>query len=215
MRTAICISGKMEEVEKDLPFTKLHLIDKYQADVFVSTWDDETDYFGAVRLESEQLEGSVPLTEFKQHVGEGERFRAYNNQLSMGTERENVVCMLYKLWRCNELRRQYELENGFTYDCVIRFRCRITLYKFPLIQPKPNTIYIPEGNDYMGGWNDQIALGDSAAMNEHSSLYPHLWEYREKRYPLHPESIYRKHLEERKLNVERFPSKYVLRLRKR
>ena len=76
--------------------------------------------------------------------------------------------------------------------------------EFSIIEPKYKTLYIPEGGDYDGGLNDQLAIADPQTMDIYCDLYTEMYRYAYAGIGFHPESLLRKHVEINRLNLERF-----------
>ena len=64
---------------------------------------------------------------------------------------KNSIKMLYKIWRCNEIKKKIERKNGI-FDCVVRNRCdaEIKIFETLVNQTfKNNEIFIQR----VGKWN--------------------------------------------------------------
>jgi hypothetical protein len=99
---------------------------------------------------------------------------------------QNVLSMFYSIEQANNLKKEYEKENNFVYDIVIRSRTDIILQNFNLdLNTLDNKIYYYGLNQFMFNniaiCNDQFAIGSSEYMNIYSSLYS-LLEYYWKTY---------------------------------
>jgi hypothetical protein len=87
--------------------------------------------------------------------------------------------MFYKIWSANSLKTQYEKENNFKYDVVVRYRAQLYM-RSPLEpeQVQPNTLYLQyTGIDYQHDsfmTDDLFAYGDSQIMDIYSEIYPNL-----------------------------------------
>jgi hypothetical protein len=130
--------------------------------------------------------------------------KSYDGHESHGTKTENVMFMQYKIWRCNQIRKLYEQTNRIRYDRIIRMRFDNTFDSFPVIEPKPKVLYIPQHGDYCGGICDQMVIADSQTMDLYCDLYNDIYRYTVANIGIHPESILRKHIEVNRLAVERF-----------
>ena len=110
----------------------------------------------------------------------------------------NVCSGLYSVWRCNQLKKDYELENNFIYDWVIRTR-----YDFGLSEPliidnlDNNIIYAPNDNSHKYGFNDQFAIGSSFNMDTYSDVFLHIEDILES----HRSGIYTAHYCEKPDNM--------------
>lgn len=210
MRTALVISGQVKRLQEDAPSVISNLIEPLNADVFMSIWKPTTntvdDVLTVYNPKSYEVEEPIEFSNLPHKAS------TYNKGISTGTKMANVFGMYYKVWRGNEVRRIYEIANGFTYDRVIRFRFEIGIsQRIHDLVPVPNTIYIPNGQDHMGGICDTTAIGDSESMNVYASVFSKLRHYWTLNYPLHPESVLRKHLELTNMKIERFSLKTTLR----
>ena len=120
--------------------------------------------------------------------------------------RDAVLSQYYNVYNSNGLKSEYEKENGFIYDVVIR--ARTDYYFFRKIDPeelevKRMEVCIPTLWDF-GGVSSGFAYGDSHTMNIYSNLFNRIAEYNLiDGFRLHPESIKGYHLQ--KNNVTRVP----------
>ena len=84
----------------------------------------------------------------------------------------NVCSGLCSLYKCNELKKEYEDEGGFKYDFVIRTR-----FDFGLSEPlnlddyTQRVIYAPNDNSHNYGIADVFAIGSSYNMDIYSDVY--------------------------------------------
>ena len=121
----------------------------------------------------------------------------------------NMFSMFYNIKKSLAL-----IENSSkNYDVILRYRTEIC-YKNPFEIPdviQPNTIYIPNGYDWCGGTNDQVAYGDLESMKTYGKVYDNIMDYH-KNYNvrIHPETLLNFHLNKSKVNIVRFPFDYGL-----
>jgi len=135
----------------------------------------------------------------------------------------NQIGQLYNIWKANELKKKYEIENGFKYDLVMR--TRFDNYFFSSLtnddteRISNGSVWIPYGFDdfleYGGGLNDQLAIGTSKAMDVYSDMYPNMYKYamlhmRSKEGYGIPHRTIVDTAEENNLSIERFWLKYVI-----
>lgn len=130
----------------------------------------------------------------------------YNNQGGITYARKDVgpLSMHYSIHKANELKKQYENENNMIFDCVVRMRfdsdfCEKDLNLIQFL----GDFYIPDGEDYCGGINDQFAFGPSYMMDIYSNLYNNISKIENCTYQ--PESMLRKYLNDAKVPVKRLP----------
>jgi len=108
-----------------------------------------------------------------------------------------------------------ETGGGNAYDLVVKYRADcIGQEKFPyeFMTRGENMVYIPHGNDY-GGYNDQVAAGNTNAMRVYCSLFDKLVNYvKDEGCRFHPETLLRHHLDKHKdhVHVMRFDFGYHL-----
>jgi hypothetical protein len=113
------------------------------------------------------------------------------------------ISMHYSISKSNQLRQQYEKENGITFDWVIRMRFDSDFEDKTLDLTKlSGDLCIPEGEDWYDGINDQFAIGTSYGMNVYCNFYNNLSRLQSCIY--HPETMLRRHLEIENINVTRF-----------
>jgi len=236
MKTAVCISGKMDSIWNADNLIQF-VITPYAADVFIDTWIPYENNTIKTGYTEEQLVNSgvsvdaIPKSPPAVIQDFADKFRPkmmvldnfddipLNHQIrtllpnnkktitgitSEGTKTENVMFMWYKLWKCNQLRKLYEQANRVRYDRIIRLRFDNSFTKFPIIEPKYKTAYIPIGGDFDGGLNDQLAIADSQTMDLYCDMYNEIYRYSYAGIGIHPESMLRRHLEINRISVERF-----------
>ena len=211
MRTAVVITGQVKRLHEDAQSVITNLIEPYQADVFLSVWTPEDkqtvwalhDLYKPTGLEIEQP-FVLPNIPHKLHN--------YDGSMNTSNPPRNVWGMFYRIKRGHELMEHHEQEHGIQYDTIIRFRFEIGVHQpCPIIQPEPKTVYIPQGQDHMGGVCDTMAIGDRIGMTHYSSIYHSLNDYAAKCMPTHPESVVRKHLELNGVTIKRFKLHTTLR----
>jgi hypothetical protein len=229
MRTALLLSGQIRNAKQSHYSIQTHLIDRYQADVFISTWKPASQIVGAVGYPIEDdtsVDELIRLYNPKELCLEDfqslpvlntvRSLPLYNKTAYDGTHIEevnfeNTFFQNYKRAKGVNLIAYYQQINNMKYDCVIVSRFDVTFDTFPYIVPKPGEIYIPIGTNkgspeyHFGGLRDVFALGNYESMLTYCTLFNHLCGYHDSGHGLHPESILRKHLELNNLNIKRFP----------
>jgi hypothetical protein len=229
MKTAILISGQVRDARECFPTLRDHIINPYNADVFIETWipdNNVLDHRG--QLISNNLSSDEVLTMYKPKMARFEDFdnsplienikslniqarTAYDGSSAWETKIHNVFFMYYKVWRCFNLMEEYEKVNSVVYDRVFRMRFDLKFDSFPIIEPAEQTVYVPAGFDHRGGINDLLSFGDRKTMQKVCDLFRNLLSYSSQGIGLHPESVLRRHYEIQNLNVQRFDIKYKLR----
>lgn len=234
MRTAVLLSGQIRDAKNCYESLMKHIIEPYDADVFIDTWSpineipdgrnqyipnsfglDELNHIFKPKLMCVEDFASNPVVQKVRSLYDGLDYPnlriAYDGSYAWEIRFEAPTFMHYKIWKVNQLRKLYESINDIQYDCVIRTRFDLLFEDFPIIKPEPNTVYIPEGSNHRGGVCDMTVIGDSDSVSKYCSVYSNLENYIKHQMGLHSESLLRRHLELWELKIERFKVKYKLR----
>jgi hypothetical protein len=181
MRVALCISGYFRGLKTSLPTWTKHLFNKdLTIDTFIHTGPNlDIHAHGGIGFEKDLLNKEIKpieiVIENKSHFTNSSLVQQRNtNKRSI----DNLFSMYYRIKRCNELKMKYEQNNGFTYDCVIRFRPDIYLRQDVIIDSTTDLSKwnVPKYGDFTG-LNDQIAWSSSANMNYYSNAFDYLEKY--------------------------------------
>ena len=159
MKIAVCVSGQLRDYKSCIDSLEKYLIHPFDVDVFLVT---DTNY--------DALEDYDPVSyEFIDSTVDNMNTI---NGMTMNS-------MFYKIYKCNQLKLEYERLHRFKYDIVIRTRPDIVLYNLPFhsiiqalsIEPE-NTIYVPKICNVCGYIpTDQIAIGSSKNIDIYSDSY--------------------------------------------
>jgi hypothetical protein len=155
-KTAICISGQLRTGIKGHAVLKQFFSSLTDYDIFYHTWTLDK----ATSLKVQELYNPLLFIE-----------EPSIDVVQVG----NFGSMLYGIMMANELKKQYEIENNFRYDMVIKTRFDLIFHpqsRFPTMPVIPRTIYSAGGNvginntDYEHhGISDLIFWGDSSSMD--------------------------------------------------
>jgi len=155
-KTAICISGQLRSGIRAINVFRNFFSSLGNYDVFYHTWESDTTTSNQVQ----ELYAPVRFLE--------------EPPIDVA-EVGNFGSMLYSIMMANELKKQYEIENNFRYDLVIKTRFDLIFHPtsiFPITHILPRTIYSAGGNtginntDYEHhGISDLIFWGDSQSMD--------------------------------------------------
>ena len=130
------------------------------------------------------------------------------------TNPRNLLSMFTSIQRACDLKSEYEAETGIRYDCVVR--CRSDLFFFgefslgDYMDRLEKFVVIPEGGDFRGGINDQLAFSSSRNMNAYSSSVDFIDRHYQDGGLLHAESILAASQATQSLRVERAPIDYEI-----
>ena len=117
MRIALCLSGMPRCYDKAYDYVSKHLLNQFEhdnVDVFFHTWREVGDhvvsrishlYMASCYSTSYQFPANT-LLKYKDHHPDWPAKNAYH--------------MFYSLFKANELRKEFELDNNIRYDVVIR-----------------------------------------------------------------------------------------------
>lgn len=221
IKTAICISGHLRTFETNFRSVLNNLISQYDCDVFIHTWDilglsyRPTDG-NLAKLKTDNFEPLVrELYKPKKMVIEKSRsFESLPLMRAKVIDHRDIpgiLAMYYKVEECNKLKKEYELENNFKYDLVIRFRGDLYLEQvFPVDSTTDlNHLYIPLYGNF-GGVCDQISFGNSEVMDKYSTIYSSIIGHLNNGAVMHPERLLKFHVDSHHLSIVKVPIKYVI-----
>lgn len=136
MKNALLICGQLRTFYDVWPNMKKNVVDKLNCDVFIHTWKNTGFGRRANHLNIEESEVNIDdlykLTNAKKIVVEDfkEEYQDKIGEIVMSEELKklepihykNNLALFYTLFKANELKKQYETENMFLYDNVIKTR---------------------------------------------------------------------------------------------
>jgi len=132
-----------------------------------------------------------------------------------GVALESVYSFFYHLDKAFKLIEDYQTKNNMMFDIVLYYRADIETkadltFKLPI---KDMTVYVPVNEpscDY-GGLCAQLAYGNYKSMKYYCNMIDSIkYMTTEQRVVLHAETIIKKHLENGKINIERFSYVHTL-----
>jgi hypothetical protein len=161
-KVAICLSGLIRTGVEAHPVFRKFFSTLENYDVFYHTWKNPL---------SNKIQQLYTPTSFLEES-------PLDN-----TRESSFGSMLYSIMMANELKKQYEIQNNFRYDLVIKTRFDLIFPEnnyFPTASMTPRTIYSVNGNhginhtDYENhGISDLIFWGDSQSMDIATNIYRH------------------------------------------
>ena len=201
MKVCLLLSGQMRNADEVFPLFKSNLLDRYDVDTFISTWDSPNVYdlvklFNPIAVDIEDY--TIQFTEkFKDIVKDDE------HKLETNANLVSACAMWYKTMRANQLVNNHIRWFG-EYDIVIKTRSDIRIEEpIEFIKPKSNTIYIPKGWDWSDGVGDLMAYGEHEIMHNYCTLFYDFKQLIGEMDKINPERILRKYLEDCNIEVER------------
>jgi hypothetical protein len=226
MKVAFTFSGALRDLETTYPHFKL-LIDKYDADVFISTWD------------LENIEKGDTVENFKSKynplICEVENWEAWkeqywntislnfrvpstpNHRLNPKEESKAAspvrFAQWYKIQKANYLTKLVDKE----YDIVVKLRTDIIL-KDDFFIFNTNSLNFPQGFVYINGWkdckgpHDYIFYGPPHLMDYTTNLFYFISKYHSEGHYIHPpENLLGHHLAQRDIPLRFYNFKVELR----
>jgi hypothetical protein len=203
MKIAICLSGMVRNFENTYPSFKKFIIDEHNPDIFFSGYPNSK---GFEYCESKIIELYSPKKIIIQEYTDDLRKMICNNEEKYKARPEtkvnNFLSQMYNIKKCDLLRQEYEKENNFKYDVVIR--SRIDVFYFKKFEEKElqmaqfGYILIPTEWDFktvnIRAVSDSFAMTNSKNMTKYSNLYNNFDEYYNAGVQIHPETIFGFHL---------------------
>jgi hypothetical protein len=169
MRIALCFSGQPRTFEECFPYIEDNLIKanpQYEFDMigyFNSNndlmYDELKDYpFKSLLVEPDVELPNLTYQDNKYTINYPPRSKA-------------VFYQLYAIQNANKLRKQYEQDNNFEYDFVVRIRPDFKyLDSVDLSNLEFGKIYLPLENDHFG-YNDRFAIGSREVMEVYMNRF--------------------------------------------
>lgn len=186
MKTALLLTGGLRNFEDTYLSFKEYLLNVFDIDVFFYGLENK---FGKKSNEERFKELFNPVSFSINNKSYYDKLTVNKNYIP------SSYYSFYNVFKCNQLRRQYEIENNLCYDLVIR--CRLDVFWFRTI----SDFEISLAKDYIltpKEWSFKIvnpfALSDvfcitnSNLINKYSDLFNHIDEYC-KKIKFHPESL--------------------------
>lgn len=138
LKIAVQMFGHLRTFEKCAPYLKKHLLDHYDCDVFMHTWD-KVDHntqtwhnykvsgqdFSPEELQEKVL-ATYPIVDIKMESQKPEDLGIFQS-LKFKIGIFGVKSMLYSMNESNKLRQKYEQKNSIAYDFVLNIRPDILL----------------------------------------------------------------------------------------
>lgn len=180
MKVALCLSGELRRAQLFYPIIYKHILEPYNPDVFVSTWDMPPNIPTSV---AETVRDPLELASLDEIKEMYEPVAVHTQQYSLeiktflksigGTNTDNILCMSYNIMKANSLSKDREVLTNTVYDIVIRHRFDHVVRNIKLEDYDLTKINILDGHEY-GGYNDMFAFGDRDSMDIYSSWFLNL-----------------------------------------
>lgn len=198
MKLALLLYGHLRTYKQC--YLNLHkfFLNQHNVDVFIHTWDEteaktiswHSDHMPVSRTNENEIVQIYKPTQLRiEHQPE-----TPHDKTSRGTNisSRGQQFMLYSLHASNELKRQYEIDNNFKYDAIVKIRPDILLNSNLPIKPVKHNQVLIAGNkktplfsnrvyDYQAC--DIINISSSDNMNTICDVYNHFHKFYEQPPP--------------------------------
>ena len=221
MKIALEYSGLMRNFRDNYQNHLDNIIKVYDPDIFIYTLGGDVD--SIKQLYGDSLKKIVSIeTDYKPTtpIYKGLNREKYLKDI---LSRENTgraanhIRQLYKISKCHEMVKQYEVENSVKYDVYIRCRTDIMFNKpidIPNIQE--NEIYLFGGIvDGCRVINDTFAMSRDTGMSVYSTCYEEFGKYYtssrteyNRTCGLSPEGQLHQHFDKNDISIKTFPSDF-------
>jgi len=220
MKVALCLSGQARFLETCYyESMKPNIIDDLNPDVFIHTWDASTmvgqhfingnGWVMGDKIPPNLMETMITLYKPKKYIIEPQKYFEHNkwsNRLMPSIKSDHLYSMFYSIYESNRLKKQYEYENNFTYDWVIRIRFDMAIPSGPLNLDKldNNHLWVATGCfDNNNGYLDSLGYSNSQIMNVYSDTFNHIDDIADgnPNMGICGEYVLRKHLDKSKISV--------------
>lgn len=226
MRIALCIAGQWRTHLNCRPTWEEHY-KNLKMDTFIHTWAESGPPMNE-KLQAQELQnltGAVAVEVEEQmsyYEINGRNFRTPEFMEKLEPRHsKNTLNMLRGIWRCDQLRQNYEERTDQKYDIVIRTRPDLNFFgpRFKVPKIKANSIYLEACFlDIRYLRSDKLAVADSNTMKRYTEIYRKIPDYwaNEPSKPtwdqiLSDERLIKHHLEQEKIDTQICPSLFFLR----
>jgi hypothetical protein len=223
MKVALLLSGHFRSYDKAYKTLEKNVLDICNPDIFISSeetigynnqtnggrGDEHLIYVPLNIVNLEQLyHPKKILIEQRQKYS----IQKYMHRLGHGSRgAEQMFGMFYGINKANQLKIEYEKENNFRYDVVIR--CRPDLFfdspldRNELENSLHGGVYFPKFGNY-SGLNDQFAFGNSSNMDLYARVYNNLDVHFNSGCIWHPEIMLKFNIDYYNIPIARSEIKY-------
>jgi len=203
MKIAIIYTGMSETNEDILANHKNYIIDQYDVDIYVHTYDHDNKSLSLIK---NILQPKLIVTDSIKDIEKTVSHKISNITTCMDNVRPvNALSMFYK-WYSSLF-----CLNETNYDIVIRNRLDIKFTK-PLQIFQNKFLNVPHGGDHLGGLMDLFCYGVTDVLKTYKQLYLNIDRYiLSEKIPFHPETLLRHHIKQNSIEIRRFDFPIILR----
>tara|TARA_R100000152_G_C6781573_1_gene216365 strand:+ start:4587 stop:5366 length:780 start_codon:yes stop_codon:yes gene_type:complete len=209
MKTAVYLSGFTNRMQETYPYLKKYILDPLQADLFFFGYENDQhstdnilETYQPIRHSIRKFDKEIETEIYDRYLAshDNAKLSDLNKHITRHPSPIPLMSQFYNLLKCNELKRQKEKEENFTYDVVIRIRsdmffCRSIKSDIKHSDEKLDThIFSNDSWDWLGGYTDAFAFGNSKNMDTYCSFFDSIAKYiLDDQIKLHPETLLKHH----------------------
>jgi len=196
MKIAILFSGRIFRFGNHYNNIMENIVQGHDADFFLShspELDEDLESFCEIYSPIALCNDAIPEFDFTQ----------YPNYPEFPKNMRNITCMLYNRRRVFNLLETHMKINNIEYDCIVSYRFDLLSYSKLDYKIEPNILYIPDGFDWHGGINDQVAYGTYEPMKQYMNTFNNIDNILHNIGVFNPELINKENLLLHKLTIQR------------
>lgn len=217
MKIAICLSGGIKYPEYGIESIK-KILPNENIKLFIHTWDihNRKNFLNTVHGLNWKDPDKTVITDFnflskynyeslliENYDSKEKQFKKMYEDFNFKCYSIGPISMHYSIHKSNQLKQDYEVKNNIIFDRVVRMRYDSNFMGKSLnLIELTSDINIPEGEDWLGGINDQFAVGTSKGMDIYSNLYNELHNFQNS--DMHPENMLKTYLKSKQVSINRF-----------
>lgn len=212
MKVALVLTGHMRCWKQTFPYFKENIVDKYNADVYIDTWDTEGWWqWGDFYKNSSK----VDINELKKYYNplhvRVEKYPFFDD-VFLERSKQFTNCIG---WPKNTISMMYKWHGGISmlnkrYDLVIRTRSDLQ-FVHPLPEFDPSVFYTPEHPGLnQGGFGDMMHVGNQRDITSFSNIYNELELVYKNTTVFCPHLLTEKYIRMLSLNHVEFKADYIL-----
>lgn len=186
MKVALCISGGLRNFEDTFYSFKEFLLDIFDVDVF----------FYGVENKKGAIQNEITLKELFNPKRYKVNTLSFYNTIPCNYTLSTSFYSFYNVYKCNELKKEFEKENNFLYDIVIRSRLDYFWFRSITeneIEIAQNFVLTPLEWSFKSvstyAISDAFAFSTSKLIDKYANIFCSLDTYCEQLGGLHPETI--------------------------
>ena len=205
MKIAVLIYGRLNKCVEHYANTIESIGQEHEIDFFLSSDNSDEnllqqfiELYKPISYINDKIEYSIDLTNYP-----GKRVE---------TNIHNMICHFINKERVFSLLEEHTEKEKVNYDIVLSLRIDLVFKDiFLFTNTNNNTIYIPLGNDWAGGINDQIAYGNINVMRKYNNIFKYVIVLLDEFFSIpHPESLTLANITYHNLEISRFYLEYYI-----